>query len=457
MLTITQAQTLVRQYYGEELTPSQAHIFAAVFDMNTPLVSVLGATQIKKSRATAFAAGLLASMGVPVAIVGPKEEQATTPLQYFTERMDFNSWFANNMLQGGEDKIARLKARESKSFISFLSGGFLRSITLNQGNSKQKKTSNLGKGAMVVIVEEASLLDNETMALAERMVAGFGRQGRIIKLGNAISKEKHCDHFYRSTLGENGYYNITVNYEDALREGIYTQAFIDRVKDSPFFDSLYGCIFPELSTYLPNGYKRLFKLETIIEACKPFEAPEGRVFTPNIIAIDIGEGSPDPTVISGMDETMNAISAMFETKNPDVMAQIGEYLPIIEPYKKTAVFRIDNNGVGSGPYQRLKELGFAVQGIKAGEASPVPGYENVKAYGFWQGEKWLREGGHLLKGDWQELAEVATKTTSEKKEKIESKEELADRHVPSYNYADTFMMMFAKKRGSYNSGQMSAG
>lgn len=457
MLTIPQAQALVKQYYGEELTPSQAKIFAAVFDMETPLVSILGATQIKKSRATAFAAGLLASMGIPVAIVGPKEEQATTPLQYFTERMGFNAWFANNMLQGGEDKIARLQARESKTFISFLTGGFLRAVTLNQGNSKQKKTANLGKGAMVVIVEEASLLDNETMALAERMVAGFGDRGRIIKLGNAITKEDNSDHFYRSTLGEGGYLNITVDYEDALREGIYTQSFIDRVKGTPFFDSLYGCIFPEKSSYLPGGYKRLFKIETIIEACKPFETPEDWVFTPSIITIDIGEGSPDATVISGMDERVKAIKGMFKTTNPDVMAQIGEYLPIIEPYKKTAVFRIDNNGVGAGPYQRLKEHGFTVQGIRAGEASPEQGYENIKAYGFWKGEEWLRGGGHLLDGEWEELKEVATKTTSDKREKIESKEELAARGVPSYNYADTFMMMFARKRGAYNSGQISVG
>ena len=70
---------------------------------------------------------------------------------------------------------------------------------------------------------------------------------------------------------------------------------------------------------------------------------------------------------------------------------------------------------------------------------------------------WLRGGGTLGDGKWNQLREVAYKTNSDKNVYIESKEELKARKVASYNDAEALMLTFAVKRSSYAAGQISIG
>jgi hypothetical protein len=446
------AASVAKTYYGHDLKPCQAEIMALVYDMSIPRVSVLGATQIEKSRAAARAIGLLATLGFQITIVGPKAEQAITPLQYFIAMMDHNSYFRNLMLQHGEQKVERLQAIEKKDFISFKGGGYIRALTLNERDSQEKRKSSLGKGSQIVVFEEASLTSNDTEAMVLRMIAGYGSKGRIIKLGNAITREPINDHFYRSTLGEDGYVAIRVDYHRALAEGIYAESFIAEAKRRPMFDQLYACIFPDPSGLVSGGFQRLWKLEEIINArggsrpepiYEENDQGEQTEIAPSqpIVGIDIGEGKPDKTSIVARWPVF--AERVFETSNEDVMAQIGLYDQILKDLKPSMV-NVDATGIGSGVARRLSELGHPVNAILAGSTAPEEGYANTKAYGYMKAREWMVEfDGKLGDGDWNELGEVAYKVRSDKNVIIESKQELAARGVPSYNDAEALMLTFA--------------
>jgi hypothetical protein len=439
-ITRETAQALSEQYYGHRLKPSQADIMALCLDMTLPRVAILGATQIQKSRAAARAIGILAAAGgLGVTIVGPKEEQAITPLQYFIGMIDNMPYFQNKLLSGGEHKVERLKASESKSFLSFKGGGHIRAITLNERDSADKRKTNLGKGDQIVLFEEASLSSNETESMVLRMVAGWGYTGRIIKLGNAISREEDHNHFYRAVNGEDGYASITIDYHRALAEGIYTPEFIEEARKRPFFPQLYECIFPDPSQLLKGGYMRLFRIEDIILA-RAGDRPDTTLERP-VIGIDIGQGKPDKTSIVA--RWKSYAEKIFESTNEDIMAQIGEYQSILKALRPWAV-NVDATGIGNGVAPRLKELGIPAFSVIVGSTSEKEGYANIKAQAFQEAHDWMVNlGGKLGYGEWNQLQEVAFKVRSDKNMIIESKDELRARGVASYNDADAFMLTFA--------------
>lgn len=457
MITIRQADVLVREFYGEKLAECQLEIVAAVLSLDLKRVAILGATQIQKSRAVARALGILAARGVGIIVVGPKLEQAITPLQYFIQLMGYNPYFQSQMLQGGEDKLERLQATEAKTHITFKGGGFIKAVTLNENDNEQRQRSVLGKGAQMVVFEEASLTANVTESLVLRMIAGWGNKGRVIKLGNAITREKGNDHFYRSTQGDDGYHVITIDYKKALAQGIYTPEFIEEVSKKPLFESLYACVFPDPSALIQGGYMRVFSEDVLKRAREGVPSIEGR--KPKEIGIDVGEGSPDPTVVVFKDDecawTVWETPKQESTKKLDVLEQADLYEPLLRPHKTTAVLYIDGIGVGSGVVAYFKKLGYTVRNVRAGEPSPEKGYRDVKAYAYWQLESWLRSNHKLGDGKWSELEEVGYKVNSDKNIYIESKDELRARKVASYNHAEALMLTFAKRTGSYTTGQIS--
>jgi hypothetical protein len=454
-------------YYGEELKEAQAEIVALVLNMELPRVAILGATQIQKSRAAAKALGLLAATGYGITIVAPKEEQAVTPLQYFIEMIDRKEFFQNLMLQGGEQKVERLKSNESKKFISFKDSGHgtghIRAITLNERDNVEKRRSVLGKGDEIIVFEEASLTSNETEAVVLRMIAGWPN-GRIIKLGNAITRETYCDHYYRALMGEDNYVSLTVDGLRAVREGIYTQTFLNEASKRPQYESLYLCKFPDPSGLVQGGYTRLFKLEQIIMARIQAD-PKTKIITePSIsptdrpvIGIDVGSGRPDKTSIVA--KYARYAKRVYESSNDDPMAQIGEYQSILKELNPS-IINVDATGMGYTVGKRLRELGFPAKDIIVGASAPVnltgkadEGYRNVKAWAFFQLYDWIVNlGGKLGEGDWNQLTEVAFKTQSDKNRIIESKDELKARGVLSYNDADALMLCLSGPRiGTYGS------
>ena len=132
------------------------------------------------------------------------------------------------------------------------------------------------------------------------------------------------------------------------------------------------------------------------------------------------------------------------TDTLEIVRWVADY---IAEYKPTSV-KIDSIGIGAGVHDVLKETYGDMIVAVIGSASPgeeVKGrYLNLRAQGYWE----LRElTPHLYCAKWPdrliaELGDIRTKTTTNQRIKIESKEDMLDRAMKSPDYADAMYMAF---------------
>lgn len=132
----------------------------------------------------------------------------------------------------------------------------------------------------------------------------------------------------------------------------------------------------------------------------------------------------------------------------DLMTTTGR-LKIAYDHAKTkpqAIF-IDVIGLGAGVYDRARELGLPVVAVNVAESPSVKEqYERLRDELWFKGREWFETRRVLMPEDDELIGELTTpkfKVLSTGKVKVESKEELKRRGVPSPNRADAFLLTFA--------------
>ena len=71
------------------------------------------------------------------------------------------------------------------------------------------------------------------------------------------------------------YHKIWIDYHQGLKEGRYTEEFIEEMREEDFFDILYECKFPEEDMIDSKGFQRLI-LDGKLEGCKEIVAHSGK-------------------------------------------------------------------------------------------------------------------------------------------------------------------------------------
>ena len=137
-------------------------------------------------------------------------------------------------------------------------------------------------------------------------------------------------------------------------------------------------------------------------------------------------------------------------KNLDLMQLTGAIkadFDAIRPSEQPAEILVDSIGVGGGVVDRLQELGLPAIGINTAEA-PSMGttYMNLRAELWFKVKAWLETREVRLPKDDKLLAELVSpryQFTSAGKMKIESKDDMKKRGLPSPDKADALCLTFA--------------
>jgi len=137
-------------------------------------------------------------------------------------------------------------------------------------------------------------------------------------------------------------------------------------------------------------------------------------------------------------------------KNLDLMQLTGAIkadFDAIRPSEQPAEILVDSIGVGGGVVDRLQELGLPAIGINTAE-SPSMGttYMNLRAELWFKVKAWLETREVRLPKDDKLLAELVSpryQFTSAGKMKIESKDDMKKRGLPSPDKADALCLTFA--------------
>jgi hypothetical protein len=426
----------------ELVTKGQKVIFYnLVFRPEKELV-VLCCTQYGKSLITALAVLMLSCIeGILVAIVAPNKEKAKIIMRYYIEHLGDDKIFYSQLEKN--TRLERLRQEESKQRIVLKNGGGAYVLSAGENSILKSFQSAMGMGARVVILDEAGLITDKTESSIFRMVAGQSDEYFYAKLGNPFYGESPYTHL-KSDWENPDIKSIFIDYHVALKEGRYSEKFVERALKKPLAGILYECEFPDISVIDERGFRTLvmskdIKRKSEEELKKLWEKEKEDIG----LGVDIGAGG-DYNVYC----LRKGRVAFFWNwnKSSDTMVNVEEILRVKKEYGiEDENIAIDDVGVGRGVSDRLKELGHRVNGVAVGEkARDSETFFNLKAELYWDVKSWIPNAFVSEQEGWEQLTWIKYKThRGERRIQVEAKEEMKKRTGgKSSDFADAVSLTF---------------
>jgi phage terminase large subunit len=171
---------------------------------------------------------------------------------------------------------------------------------------------------------------------------------------------------------------------------------------------------------------------------------------PEIWGLDVARFGTDSSCL--VKRKANVVLGIQTWRNLDLMTLTGA---VVAEYnaadKKPAEILVDSIGLGAGVVDRLQELKLPARGINVSE-SPAMGntYANLRAELWYKTKAWLEKRDCKIPNNERlvgELAAIRYGFTSNGKLKIESKEEMRKRGLPSPDVADALVLSFSSDAG----------
>jgi len=295
--------------------------------------------------------------------------------------------------------------------------------------------SAMGSGAKIRIQDESGLIPDTIEATIFRMIAGKGEDAFYGKIGNPFYR----NHFLQS-FRDDKYFKILIDYQQAIKEGRFSQEFIDEARTKPYFDILFECKFPKIDSIDSSGHSTLIGEDFLLARMRESVPLLGELRWACDVA---GEGSNYSVIV---ERGKNGAKILYKENNPDTMNFVSI---IVQKYNEAKIkpkkIYIDKVGIGKPVYDRLKEfpeVSSIVFGIMAGE-SPQDDitFFNKRAEMFWRMKEWLAIG-ELEGKDWLDLLNVKYKIQSDRKVKIKSKDDMLKDGISSPDVADALSFTF---------------
>jgi hypothetical protein len=431
-----------------DLSPNQQILFDLILYQQARRSQIIMPTQYGKSLTVAIAVLLRAiTKGERFTILAPSEAKANIIMGYLIDHLFDSHIFLDALELDANTKLDKLRRERSRDNLTFKGGGGVKTLTLNAREKRRSLEAAMGFGGNRIILDESSLIDDPLYATVKRMVGGYRYEDTfLLEIGNPFYR----NHFHR-TWNSSRYFKLFVDYHIALQEGRYSPEFIEEMREEAFFDVFYECAFPDEETIDDRGYRQLLTTEQIKAAFVDKLPPLGEEQLK--LGEDVGAGG-DSNVYCLRTPKVAWIES--SNRSNDTMTNVTETVRIIGDHTLTkpdgTTYRrlkpedifIDDIGVGRGVSDRLKEQGYAVNGVTVGE-KPVDEtkYKNIKAEAFWNARMWVLGGGKLLRDDrFYQLSQIKYKVSTDKVLQIEPKEDLKSRTGKSPDFAEAFMLTF---------------
>lgn len=423
-----------------ELTWGQCRLFQLVYEASIKRAVIKTTTQYGKSEVTSMA--IIAAMidrVEKILIIAPSTKQAEIIMGNVIKHF-FDSPYLESLIEY-EGKKEQLKQERSRKRIVTKNGSEVMILTAEATNLAKEAKNLMGFGASMVIVDESSLIPDQIFGKILRMVGGY-KEGKIVQLGNPFEK----NHFHKA-FGDKRYTSLSVDYKQAIREKRLTQEFIDEMRDN--LTELEWMIFYE--TKFPQGGTD----DALIPIDWIHLAVDNKV---HVDSDAVRQGGLDVARF-GRDKTVfvfrhgNRVVKIYMVSEMDTMAVTGWASKLIDD-NDIDTTAVDIVGLGSGVYDRLDELGYDVIGVNVG-ASPTDDDEsrkffNLRAQVFWNLRTLFKPNKDgtsnvSIPNDQElinELSTITYKFSSERKIRIESKDEIKKKIGRSPDKADALSLAF---------------
>ena len=162
-----------------------------------------------------------------------------------------------------------------------------------------------------------------------------------------------------------------------------------------------------------------------------------------ILGVDVARFGADRSVI--LRRRGDRVEDIRVLRQMDTMQLAGWVVAAIRECNPAQVYA-DEIGVGAGVVDRLRELGHPVRGVNVAHKALQDGlYANLRAEGYWTLRQRFMSGSISIPADSQlvgELAALRYGYDSQGRLRMESKDEMRKRGLPSPDKADALMLAF---------------
>lgn len=444
-----------KDMYGDRfsMSPWQQEIFRVIYEPSITRAAVKTITQYGKSEVASMALLSVASeRREKILLIAPSEKQARIIMEKIIDHI-FDHPFITGMVDfATTGSLERLKEEKSKNRLTFKNGSEIMLLTADARSLTRESRNLMGFGATIVLVDESSLIPDSMFSKILRMVGGV-RNGKLIQLGNPFES----NHFGKA-FDNKRYVSISVNWRIALAEGRVTQEFLNEAREDMTeldWTIFYECKFPE------GGAEDALIPRQWIENAVEQAGCEG----------DFKQSGLDVARF-GRDKTMYAfrkggvLFPLEATEKMDTMEVTG-WTTVKLVRDKPERHCTDVVGLGAGVHDRLEEIqgeGFEDDNTDWSDCELIPvnvgesptdkdskdKFNNLRAQVWWHLRGLFKPdvNGHSeisIPNDPElkkQLEEVRYKYSSERKIKIEAKDEMKKRLGISPDKADAVALAF---------------
>jgi len=292
---------------------------------------------------------------------------------------------------------------------------------------------------MLFIVDEASGVDDIIFEVGEGSMSTQG--AKTVMVGNPT---RTSGYFYDAFHKNKGlWHTARVSCLDAK---LVSKAQIERYKNQYGQDSnIYRVrVLGEFPYTEDDSVIPLYLCEAaVLRDVEPID-------TLGIWGLDVARFGDDASALAKRQGNL-LVEPVKQWKGKDTMQLAGlvanEFEEARLSGRKPGVIYVDSIGLGAGVADRLDEIGIPCMGINVAESAAVgEKFLRLRDELWWKGREWFRglsckipDDGYLI----GELAGPKYSFTSSGKIKVESKDEMKKRGLPSPNRADAFLMTFA--------------
>ncbi len=303
---------------------------------------------------------------------------------------------------------------------------------------------------MFIVVDEAEGVDDEIYEAIESVMTSA--DPLLLLIGNPTTMDGA---FRRAFYEERTLYRtITISALDSpnvqagrvVFPGLTTQTWVEERREiwgeeNPVYRSRVLGEFPE------KGEDSLFSLrdiEAAVERSQSHPAPDDEGTEPVILSVDVARFGSDRSVI--LRRRGDRVEDIQVLRQMDTMQLAGWVGAAIREHQPAELY-VDEVGVGAGVVDRLRELGHTVRGVNvANRARQEKVFTNLRAEGYWTLGERFRTGSISIPADNQLVGELAAMRygydTQTNRLKIESKDDMRNRGLPSPDKADALMLAF---------------
>lgn len=437
------------------LTEGQLDIASAILDPDINRVWMSTPTRYGKSLTVAAAVCLLLRNPYrreKILIIAPSKEQAQIIMDYIITFVLQNDSLQVDLLD--VKTVKKLKTRFSKDRLTWADGREIRilsaDVNTNVGDINKAGRALMGQGGSTVIVDEAALIPDVIMSKILRML-GDVKDSKLVLISNPFNDW----YFYRASLSDR-FYKIWIDWKQAVREGRFTQSYIDEMQESmksDMFSILYEVkfILGSADSFIQNEDIVLGEAK-LVENQKNEEWMQAMENEPLKVGVDVARGGGDFTEIIIRKGYQIKYRERMNTRNT---MDIVNKLVILQKewgFEWEEVY-IDIVNIGAGVVDRLDELGYAINGVSGAEsADTIESYFNMRAELWGRLKDTIRAGGLSL-SDQQELkGQIVSVKFKYRNRKgfvvilLESKEEMKNAGKKSPDIADALSLTYYERR-----------